>query len=139
MKDIGDMGIDTKIIHAGQEVDPVTGCVTVPIYQTSTFAFKSAHDGADKFSGKTKGYIYTRLGNPTIKALEDCVTILENGYAGLATASGMAAINAIYTTFLNKGDHIVSSGAVYGPSRVVVEKEYSRVGFEYSYIKTEYL
>jgi len=137
MEDIKDMKIDTKIIHAGQEVDPMTGCITVPIYQTSTFAFKNADDGAEKFSGKTEGYIYTRIGNPTTKALEDCVAILENGYAAIATSSGMAAINAIYNTFLNKGDHIVSTSAVYGPSRVIIEKEYSRFGIEYTFVKTE--
>jgi len=138
MENISDMGMDTKIIHAGQAVDPATGCVTVPIYQTSTFAFKNANDGAEKFSGKP-GYIYTRLGNPTTRALEDCVTALENGYGGLATSSGMAAITAVYTTFLSKGDHIVSSGAVYGPSRVVIEREYSRYGIEFDHIKSEYI
>ncbi|RKY88998.1 methionine gamma-lyase [candidate division KSB1 bacterium] len=139
MKDISDMGLETKVIHAGQEVDPHTGCVTVPIYQTSTFAFKNAEDGAEKFSGKKKGYIYTRIGNPTIKALEECVTVLENGYAGLATSSGMSAVNAVYTAFLDRGDHIVSTSAVYGPSRVVIEREYSRFGIEYSFVKTENL
>jgi len=138
MENISDMGMDTKIIHAGQAVDPATGCVTVPIYQTSTFAFRNANDGAEKFSGKP-GYIYTRLGNPTTRALEDCVTALENGYGGLATSSGMAAITAVYTTFLSKGDHIVSSGAVYGPSRVVIEREYSRYGIEFDHIKSEYI
>ena len=139
MKDIEQMGMDTKLIHAGQETDPHTGSVAVPIYQTSTFAFKNANDGAEKFSGKTKGYIYTRIGNPTIKALEDCVAILENGHGGFATASGMAAINAVYTAFLNNGDHAVSTSAVYGPSRTVLEKEYTRFGIESSFIHTENL
>ncbi|HNY11794.1 MAG TPA: aminotransferase class I/II-fold pyridoxal phosphate-dependent enzyme, partial [Candidatus Wallbacteria bacterium] len=121
-------------IHGGQVLDPLYGAVSVPIYQTSTFAFLSAEDGAAKFAGEVKGYKYTRLGNPTVKALEDAVSTLENGYAGLATASGMAAINAVYMTFLSKGDHIVSTDAVYGPSRLLIEKHYSRFGVEYTYV-----
>jgi len=126
----------TKAIHGGQVIDPLYGAVSVPIYQTSTFAFLSAEDGAAKFAGEVKGYKYTRLGNPTVKALEDSVATLENGYAGLATASGMAAINAIYMTFLSQGAHIVSTDAVYGPSRLLIEKHYSRFGVEFTYVDT---
>lgn len=126
----------TKAIHAGQTIDPLYGAVSVPIYQTSTFAFLSAEDGAAKFAGEVKGYKYTRLGNPTVNALEQCVAELENGYGGLATASGMAAISTVYMTFLSAGSHIVSTGSVYGPSRIVIEKQFSRFGVEYSYIDT---
>jgi len=129
-------GKHTLAIHGGQVLDPLYGAVSVPIYQTSTFAFLSAEDGAGKFAGEIKGYKYTRLGNPTVKALEDSVAILENGYAGLATASGMAAITAVYMTFLSSGSHIVSTDAVYGPSRLVIEKHFSRFGVEHTYIDT---
>lgn len=132
-------GRHTLAIHGGQVIDPLYGAVSVPIYQTSTFAFLSAEDGAKKFAGEVEGYKYTRLGNPTVKALEDCVAILENGYAGLATASGMAAITAVYMTFLSNNSHIVSTDAVYGPSRLVIEKHFSRFGVEYTYIDTSNL
>lgn len=129
-------GINTRVTHAGENPDSQHGSVAVPIYQTSTFQFDSADQGARRFSGKEDGYIYTRLGNPTIGAFEEAVAELEGGFAGLATASGMAAITTVYMTYLNNGDHIVGTDAVYGPSRVVIEKEFSRFGVEYSFVDT---
>jgi len=126
----------TAVIHAGQHPDPLFGGVSVPIYQSSTFAFKSAEQGAALFQGKEEGYIYTRIGNPTTTALEDCVAILENGYGGLATASGMAAISTVFLTFLDRDSHLISTGAVYGPSRTVVENELSRFGVQYDFVDT---
>jgi methionine-gamma-lyase len=89
-----DKGFNTKLIHAGAYEDEF-GSATVPIYQTSTFKFKNAQHGADCFSGKTKGYIYTRIGNPTIRAFEQNIAELENGFDGIATASGMEPL-AVY-------------------------------------------
>ena len=129
----------TAVIHAGQHPDPLHGGVSVPIYQSSTFAFKNAEQGAALFQGKEKGYIYTRIGNPTTKALEECVSILENGWGGLATSSGMAAIATVYLTFLNRDAHLISTDAVYGPSRTVVENEFSRFGVEYDFVDTSNL
>jgi methionine-gamma-lyase len=126
----------TTVIHAGQHPDPLFGGVSVPIYQSSTFAFKSAEHGAALFQGREQGYIYTRIGNPTIKALEDCVAILEKGYGGLATASGMAAISTVYLAFLDRDSHLISTDAVYGPSRTVVENEFSRFGVQSDFIDT---
>jgi len=126
----------TSAIHAGQEPDPSFGGVSVPIYQSSTFSFKNAEQGAARFAGKEKGYIYTRIGNPTIKALEDCVAYLENGFGGLATASGMAAITTIYMGFLDKNSHIIGTASIYGPSRMVIENEFSRFGVEYDLVDT---
>jgi methionine-gamma-lyase len=126
----------TAVIHAGQHPDPLFGGVSVPIYQSSTFAFKSAEHGSALFQGKEEGYIYTRIGNPTTKALEDCVAILEEGCGGLATASGMAAIVTTYLTFLDRDSHLISTDAVYGPSRTVVENELSRFGIQSDFIDT---
>ena len=78
MKDISKRGMDTKIIHAGQHIDPATGAVATPIYQTSTFAFRDADHGAACFGGEP-GYKYTRLGNPTTEALENNIAQLEGG------------------------------------------------------------
>ncbi len=133
-----DLGFNSILIHGGDHVDPL-GSATVPIYQTSTFAFKSAEHGAACFAGEDKGYIYTRIGNPTITALENQVAALEKGVGGIAVSSGMAAVNTIYMALLSKGDHLVSSAAVYGPSRVVMEDHWSRFGVESTYVNTAHL
>ncbi|NOZ46292.1 MAG: PLP-dependent transferase [Chlorobi bacterium] len=133
--DTKNLGFDSKLIHAGDFHDEKGSAVT-PIYQTSTFVFKNAQHGADLFAGKEKGYIYTRIGNPTIEALEDKLAALENGYRGIALASGMAAVTTAYLAFLSAGSHIVSTGAVYGPSRGVMESHFAKFGVEYTYIDT---
>ncbi len=126
----------TDVIHAGQHPDPAYGGVSIPIYQSSTFVFENAAQGAARFAGKEKGYIYTRIGNPTTKAFEDCVAHLEHGYGGLATSTGMSALSTILVALLEKGSHIVSTDAVYGPSRMLVETYFSKFGVEYSYVDT---
>ncbi len=131
-----EMGFNSTLIH-GEEFNDSLGSATVPIYQTSTFKFKNADHGAACFAGEDDGFIYTRIGNPTIGALEHLIGKLENGYNGIAVSSGMAAVNVIYMALLNKGDHIVSSAAVYGPSRVVMEKHWSRFGVESTYVNSE--
>jgi methionine-gamma-lyase len=128
-------GFMTRQVHAGGFEDAF-GSATVPIYQTSTFKFKNADHGAACFSGESDGYIYTRLGNPTIDALERAVANLENGFAGIATSSGMAAITTVYLAFLGAGKHIVSHNSLYGPARGVMETVFSRFGVEYSYVDT---
>ncbi len=126
---------NSRLIHAGM-FDDQFGSATVPIYQTSTFKFKDADHGAACFAGESDGYIYTRINNPTIDSLEQLVTSLEDGYKGIAVSSGMGAVNIIYSALLQQGDHMVSTGAVYGPSRVIMEKHYSKYGIESSYIDT---
>lgn len=128
------LNFDTACIHAGQHPDKLFGGVSIPIYQSSTFAFENADQGAARFSGKDNGYKYTRIGNPTTSALEECVAELEKGNHGLATTSGMAAITTIFMTFLGAGQHIVSTGSVYGPTRTVLEKELSRFGVESTFV-----
>lgn len=118
--------METKVIHAGQEPDPLYGGVSVPIFQSSTFAFQNAEQGAARFAGREKGYIYTRIANPTIKALEDSVAALENGYGGIATSSGMSAISTVLFGLLEKGSHLISTASVYGATRVMVENILSR-------------
>jgi methionine-gamma-lyase len=132
------LGTNTKLVHAGILPDPF-GSAVPPIYQTSTFAFESAQDGADRFAGTADGYIYTRLGNPTIAALERAVAEIEHGAAAIATASGMGAVSVIYMALLGQGLHMVSTDSVYGPSRVMVEKHLSRFGVGYDYVDTSNL
>ncbi|MEA3444434.1 MAG: PLP-dependent aspartate aminotransferase family protein [Bacteroidota bacterium] len=131
-------GFDTKLIHAGDFHDEYGSAVT-PIYQTSTFSFKNAQHGADCFSGKSDGFIYTRIGNPTIGVLEDKLAELENGYKGIALASGMAAVSTVYMALLEKGAHMISTGAVYGPSRGVMESHFHKFGVDSTYTDTSIL
>jgi len=128
-------GFNTKLIHGG-EIKDAYGSATVPIYQTSTFAFSSADEGAKCFAGESKGYIYTRIGNPTIDALERQIALLEGGFGGIAVSSGMAAVNVIYQALLAKGDHMVSTDAVYGPARGIMENHYPKYGVESTYLNT---
>jgi methionine-gamma-lyase len=129
------LGFDTKVIHAGGHHDAY-GSATVPIYQTSTFVFDNAQQGADRFAGATGGFIYTRLGNPTITALERQMAELEGGFAGIATSSGMGAVSTVYMALLDQGTHLVGTASVYGPSRLLAEKHLSRFGVESSWIDT---
>ncbi len=129
------LGFNSLLIHGGVEADPL-GSATVPIYQTSTFAFKSADHGARCFAGESDGFIYTRIGNPTIAALERQVALLEKGFGGVAVASGMAAVSTLYVAFLKSGDHIVSTAAVYGPSRGIMESYFKKFGVESTYLST---
>jgi len=128
-------GFNTKLIHAGDMHDEWGSAVT-PIYQTSTFAFKSAKHGADCFAGKEKGFIYTRIGNPTIEVLEKKLAVLENGFGGIALSSGMAAVTTVYMTLLSKDSHILSTSAVYGPSRSVLETHFIKFGVECAFVDT---
>lgn len=126
-------GFNSKLVHAGGMRDEKGSAVT-PIYQTSTFAFQNADHGAACFSGESNGYIYTRLGNPNIDDLEKTVAELENGFGGIATSSGMGALNVIYLGLLASGDHIVSHNAVYGPSRGIMESFYPKFKVESTYV-----
>ena len=114
------LGINSRLVHGGYHPDG-TGAVNVPIYQTSTFAFRDVAHGAALFAGEEDGYIYTRIGNPTIRALEDAVADLENGVGGVATSSGLGAVSTLYMTLLGEGAHLVSTASVYGPSRGLIE------------------
>jgi len=129
------VGFNSKLIHAGGFHD-VNGSAVTPIYQTSTFSFKNARQGADLFAGRERGYIYTRIGNPTIQALEENIASLENGYGGIATASGMGAVSTVYLSLLEKDSHMISTASVYGPSRSIMEKYFSRYGVSASYVHT---
>jgi len=129
------MGFNTRLVHAGIPDDPL-GSVTTPIYQTSTFAFRNARQGADRFAGTAEGFIYSRIGNPTTSALEQNLAQLENGFGATATASGMGAVSTAYMALLSRGDHMVSTASVYGPSRVLMEKHMSRFGVESTFIDT---
>jgi cystathionine gamma-lyase/cystathionine beta-lyase/cystathionine gamma-lyase/homocysteine desulfhydrase len=119
------MKFSTKAIHAGQEPDPTTGAVSVPIYQTSTYAQQGI--------GKHKGFEYARTQNPTRLALEQNLAALENGRACFAFASGMAATNAVMT-LLQAGDHVIVSDNTYGGTFRLFDKVLRKYGLEFSYV-----
>lgn len=129
-----DFGIHTRVIRAGTNPDTTYGSIVPPIYQTSTFKFESAEQGRQLFEGTAKGYIYTRIGNPTIDALESALAELENGTAAQATSTGMAAIMTVYFSLLSKGDHLVATDAIYGSARLAMENEFSRFGVDSSFV-----
>lgn len=124
---------DTLCIHAGIE-NYEFGPVVPPIYQTSTFHFENAQQGADIFSGKLKGYNYTRMNNPTIEAMENSIASLEKGYKALGCASGMAAIHTVFSGLLKAGDHVVASQSLYGPTITLLDSIFSRYGVETTFI-----
>ncbi len=117
----------TICLHAGQEPDPSTGAIIVPIYQTSTYVQEAL--------GKHKGYEYARTQNPTRMALERNIAAMEGGRAGFAFASGMAAIAAI-ATLLESGDHVVVSDNIYGGTFRLFDKVLTRYQLTFSYVDT---
>ncbi len=119
------MKFETKAIHIGQEPDPSTGAIIVPIYQTSTYVQKSP--------GVHKGYEYSRTDNPTRQALQECLASLEEGKYGLAYASGMAAI-ATVLTLLKAGDQIIASDDLYGGTYRLFERVYRDYGLDFVYV-----
>ena len=121
------MGFSTDAVHAGQEVDAATGAVSVPIYQTSTYKLIEL--------GKTTGYDYARTINPTRSALERSMAALEKGKAGFAFASGMAAINAIFS-MLSSGDHVVLSQNVYGGTFRLINGVLKNFSLGFSFVDT---
>jgi methionine-gamma-lyase len=129
----------TKAIHMGAFDPPLVGEVSMPIFQSSTFSFPSAEEGAARFTGEQPGYIYSRLSNPTVNALEQAVCSLENGAWGLAAASGMAAITTTLLALLDKDSHIVATNALYGTTRVVIESELPRFGVSSTFVDTSRL
>ena len=121
------MKAKTKLIHGIHIGDPLTGAVTVPIYQTSTYRQEGV--------GSHKGYEYSRTGNPTRAALEELMAVLEEGHAGFAFSSGMAAITAVMMLFSN-GDHIILTDDVYGGTYRIMSKVLSRFGLEHTFVDT---
>ncbi|MGN0593030.1 MAG: trans-sulfuration enzyme family protein [Ruminococcus sp.] len=119
--------IDTALIHGGISIDERTGAVNIPIYQTSTYK----QDGL----GKMRGYEYSRTGNPTREALEALIAELENGYAGFAFGSGMAATTAVLS-LLNSGDRVLISSNVYGGTFRVLDKVFNHFGITYTIADT---
>ena len=127
MKKTKELGFATRAIHAGQEPDPLTGAVTVPIYATSTYVQQGI--------GENKGYDYSRGSNPTRRRLEENLAALEGGVAARVFGSGMAAIHGV-VSLLKSGDHVVCGNDLYGGSPRLFNQVMSDFGLEFSYVDT---
>ncbi|AZQ84968.1 methionine gamma-lyase [Colwellia sp. Arc7-635] len=126
--------IETQAIHSGRINDEQFGSLATPLYQTSTFIFENAQQGADRFAGEAEGYIYSRLGNPTTRQLEMRVAAMEGMEDAAATATGMGAVSGALLANLSCGDHLISSKAVYGCSFALMSHQLTRWGIEVSFV-----
>ena len=138
MKNHSKIDFQTKCVHSGID-EYEYGSVVPPIYQTSTFKFKSAQHGASLFAGEEKGYIYTRMLNPTIEAMENAIAELEGGHKALGCGSGMAAVHTIFAALTQAGDHVVCSSAVYGPTTTLLNTIMKKYGVETTFVNTSNL
>ncbi len=125
---------DTIAIHGGFAGDSVSGAAAVPIYQTVSYAHKTAQELADAFEGKTPGYVYTRIANPTTTALEVRLAELEDGVACVATSSGMAAVASAVMSLLRAGDHLVAATGIFGGTVSLFETTLKRFGIETTFV-----
>ncbi len=122
-----DLGFATKTIHAAQVPDPTTGAVSLPIYQTTTYAQQAV--------GVHKGFTYSRTGNPTVQVLEEQLAILEKGVGGVCFGSGLAAVSAVFA-LLGSGDHVIVSQVVYGGTPRLANNILAKYGIKFSYVDT---
>jgi O-acetylhomoserine (thiol)-lyase len=129
-----DYGFSTRAIHAGARPDPVTGSRNVPIHQTTSFVFDDVDHAAALFNLQTFGYIYSRLTNPTVSALEERVAALEGGRAAVAAASGHAAQLLAFYVLLEPGDHVVTAKQLYGGSLTQLRHTFARLGWRSTFV-----
>jgi methionine-gamma-lyase len=136
MSNSGKMGFNSMAVHGNYH--PKSGPVNPPVERSSTYVFESCEDGAQRFASARKEGIYARLFSPSIEALEAKLAMLEHGFGGIATGSGMAAVEAVYFAYLQPESHIVATSSVYGPSRSILEKPtfYSKWGVKTTFLDT---
>ncbi len=130
-------GIETLCLHAGQIPDPATGARAAPIYQTTSFVFDSADHAASLFNLQTFGNVYSRISNPTVAVFEERMAALENGRAGLATATGQAAEATAILTLAKAGDHIVSASTLYGGTHTLLGVNLKKLGIETTFVDSD--
>lgn len=127
-------GFDTLSLHAGAAPDPATGARATPIYLTSSFVFKDSDHAASLFNMERAGHVYSRISNPTNAVLEERIAALEGGVAGIAVASGQAAMHLGLTTIAGAGSHVVASRALYGGSQNLLAYTMKRFGIETTFV-----
>ncbi|MBC3935449.1 O-acetylhomoserine aminocarboxypropyltransferase [Undibacterium rugosum] len=127
-------GFDTLSLHAGASPDPSTGARATPIYLSSSFSFQNADHAAALFNMEKAGHVYSRISNPTNAVLEERIAALEGGVAGLAVASGQAALHLAIATIAGAGSHLVASRALYGGSHNLLSYTMKRFGIETTFV-----
>lgn len=127
-------GFRTRALHAGGVPDAATGARAVPIYQTTSFVFDDTADAASLFALQKYGNIYSRIGNPTVAALEERIASLEGGIGAVATASGMAAEFITFAALVGAGDHVVAAGALYGGTVTQLDVTLRRFGVDTTFV-----
>jgi len=130
------LGFSTRQIHGGKKPADANGSHKTPVYRTSNFDFPNAGIGADRFAGKDDGYIYTRLGNPNFDGLASRIADLENGYSGRVYSSGMGAIHSSVFGLVNQGEHIITSGTLYGCTDSLFRNHLKRFGIKADFVDT---
>ncbi|HEY0924249.1 PLP-dependent aspartate aminotransferase family protein [Rheinheimera pacifica] len=126
------MKFKTQLLHSGAGADTQTGALTTPIYQSSTFTYGTAADGKARFAGEQPGFIYSRMGNPTVQALEQQLAALEGTDEALVVASGMAAVSSIFYALVSAGDEVAFIDPVYGGTAAFLINTLSRAGIKVS-------
>ncbi len=124
----------TLAVHAGEAPCPLTGAVDTPIYQSTTFASANADEMAAVYGEEKPGYMYTRYGNPTTRALEEKMTALEGGEAALAFSAGMAAISSAILGYVQAGDHVVAARSIYGAAYNFLNRKLPRLGASATFV-----
>lgn len=127
-------GFRTRALHAGGTPDAATGARAVPIYQTSSFVFEDAADAGNLFALQKYGNVYSRIGNPTVAALEERLASLEGGIGAVATASGMSAEFITFAALVGAGDHVVASAQLYGGTITQLDVTLRRFGVETTFV-----
>ena len=131
------LGFNTRSLHHGYQPDPTTGARAVPIYQSTSFVFKDSDHAARLFALQEFGNIYSRIMNPTADVLEQRVASLENGVAGLATASGQAAQFLTINGLLESGDEVVSASTLYGGTYTQFDVSFRRMGYQAKFVEPD--
>ena len=121
-------------MHAGQRLDSDFCSRALPIYQSTSYVFKSANEASSIFNLEQDGHIYSRISNPTVSALEERLASLEKGIGAICTSSGQAALHLTVATLLNSGDHIISSDRIYGGSRNLLDLTLRRFGISTTFV-----
>jgi len=127
-------GFDTLSLHAGSAPDPTTGARATPIYLSTSFVFKDSDHAASLFNMERSGHVYSRISNPTNAVLEERIAALEGGVAGIAVASGQAALHLGLATIAGAGSHVLASRALYGGSQNLLGYTMKRFGIETTFI-----
>ena len=127
-------GFDTLSLHAGSAPDPATGARATPIYLSTSFVFRDSDHAASLFNMERSGHVYSRISNPTNAVLEERIAALEGGVAGLAVASGQAALHLGLATIAGAGSHVLASRALYGGSQNLLGYTMRRFGIETTFI-----